>query len=106
MANTNIEINVDTQEIEILLQAPVITRFIEMTDTPTSYVGKTLYMVRVNVAENALEFFHQSDEVLYVKQMTEAEIQAFKSPGKRFIVDNSDTAQLEYWRGEDRRIIG
>ena len=102
----NIDFTLDTPEIEILLEAPIITRFIEMQDTPTTYVANGLKMVRVNVAENSLEFFHQSDEVLYVKQMTEAQIQAFKAPGKRFIVDNFDTEQLEYWRGLDRRIIG
>ena len=105
MANTNIEINVDTQEIEILLQAPVITRFIKMSDTPTTYVGSGLYLVRVNLAENALEFFHQSEDVLYTKSMTEAEIVAFIAPGKDFIVKNSTYGQLEWCNGLDRRIL-
>jgi len=106
MSNTNIIVTVDTQEIEIVLNAPIITNFIEMTDTPSTYVGSGLYLVRVNLAENALEFLNQADEVLFIKQMTRTEIDAFKAPGKRFLVDNSTDGQLEYWRGLDRRIIG
>lgn len=50
-------------DIESLADADCCT-FLELTDTPAAYTGEALNLVRVNAAEDALEFFTLPDTTL------------------------------------------
>jgi len=104
MSSVDFNVYLEESRIDINLET-ILTEFIQLADTPNTFVGEAKKLVRVKETEDGLEFFNQVEEIVFIKQMTEAEIVAEMTPGKRFLVDNSDTGQLEYIRGMDRRVI-